>query len=75
LLRYLEQHAEEETVLQALKAYVAYVSESAQFFMDSSKYKAAQRILNVCKTCLTSETPSKYGFHDGNLFIINNNLA
>ena len=61
--------------MQALKAYVAYVSETEQYFMDNSKFKPAQRILTVCKTCLTSEAPQKYGFHDGNLFIINNNLA
>jgi hypothetical protein len=75
MLRKLDENADEETICQHMREYIGCVSESAQNLMDNSQFKAAQKILKGCKKNLLSKIPLRYAYMDGNLFIVNNNLA
>ena len=58
-----------------LKTYINFVTETAQYFMDNSQFKPANRILKQCETALTEQIPHRYAYQYGHLFLIRNNLA
>lgn len=63
------------TIIECLKAYVSYISDTAQAMMDSGNLKPAQQILRGCEKCLKNTLPSEYTYSEGFLFTVNNNLA
>lgn len=43
--------------------------------MDSTDFKAAKKLLLVCKMCLTTKVSPDYTYPEGLLFVVYNSLA
>jgi hypothetical protein len=75
VLQKIEMSAEDSQIMDSLKSYVNYVSDTAQSLMDSGNLKSAEKLLKNSEKSLRNKIPSDYSYRFGFLFTLNNNLA
>jgi hypothetical protein len=71
----IEQREDESVIIENLKNYVSFVSDTAQTMMDGGNLKPAQKILRGCEKFLKTTIPGDLAYMHSFLFTINNSLA
>ena len=62
-------------IIESLRGYSSYVTETAQNLMDSGNMNEAKKILKGCEKCLRTAVPPDFVYQLGLLFTLNNFLA
>ena len=61
-------YADDASLIDSLRSYVAFVIDTASGFMQSNQLNPAEKILTGCQKCLQTQIPPQFVYAEGFLF-------